>query len=39
MKRKIIVIAAFVFPMLAMGKMKKYDYTPKVNNKHENNNL
>jgi len=39
MKRKIIVIAAFVFPMLALGQMKKYEYTPKVKNKLEIKNL
>jgi hypothetical protein len=39
MKRKIIVIAAFVFPMMALGQMKKYEYTPKVKNKLEIRNL
>lgn len=39
MKRIVIVIAAFVFPMLAMGQMKKFEYTPKVKNKIEIKNL
>jgi len=39
MKRVIIVIAAFVFPMIGLGQMKKYEYTPKVKNKVEIKNL
>jgi predicted membrane protein len=39
MKRVIIVIAAFVFPLIGMGQMKKYEYTPKVKNKVEIRNL
>jgi hypothetical protein len=39
MKRIIIVIAAFVFPMIVMGQMKKFEYTPKVKNKIEIKNL
>lgn len=39
MKRVIIVIAAFVFPLIGLGQMKKYEYTPKVKNKVEIKNL
>lgn len=39
MKRIVIVIAAFVFPMIALGQMKKFEYTPKVKNKIEIKNL
>jgi lia operon protein LiaG len=39
MKHYVIVIAAFVFPILALGQMKKFEYTPKVKNKLEIKNL
>lgn len=39
MKRLIIIVAAIAFPVFAMGQMKKFEYTPKVKNKIEINNL
>jgi DUF4097 and DUF4098 domain-containing protein YvlB len=39
MKRLVIVIAAFVFPLIGLGQTKKYEYTPKVKNKVEIRNL
>lgn len=39
MKRTIIILAAFVFPLIGLGQMKKYEYTPKVKNKVEIRNL
>ncbi len=34
-----ILLVVFVFPAIVMGQMKKYEYTPKVKNKVEINNL
>ena len=39
MKRAIIVIAAFVIPLIGLGQTKKFEYTPKVKNKVEIKNL
>ncbi|MBL7969723.1 MAG: hypothetical protein JNK09_22165 [Prolixibacteraceae bacterium] len=39
MKRLIIVIAAFVFPLIGLAQSKKFEYTPKVKNKVEIKNL
>lgn len=39
MKRLIIVVAAFVFPLIGLAQTKKYEYTPKVKNKVEIKNL
>jgi predicted membrane protein len=39
MKSIVIVIAAIVLPMITLGQMKKYEYTPKNKNKVEIHNL
>ncbi len=39
MKRIAIIFTAIVFPFLAMGQVKKFEYTPKVKNKIEITNL
>ncbi|HLN74629.1 MAG TPA: hypothetical protein VK205_15155, partial [Prolixibacteraceae bacterium] len=39
MKSIVIVIAAIVLPMITLGQMKKYEYTPKTKNKVEIHNL
>jgi lia operon protein LiaG len=39
MKKKVILLAAIVFPVLVMGQSKKFEYTPKVKNKIEIKNL
>jgi len=39
MKSTLLMLAAFVIPMIGMGQMKKYEYTPKGSNKIEIRNL
>lgn len=39
MKNIVIVIAVIVLPMITLGQMKKYEYTPKTKNKVEIHNL
>jgi len=39
MKRRVVLIAAFVFPVLGFGQMKKFEYTPKVKSRIEIRNL